>query len=238
MNGGAHLSHRVMVRGFEQTPFLFEPRNPPYYPRLFEAHGFLRARTWLSYDMERPAWRTTRDSLEAVAARSTHRAELADPRDARVLDRIHALLDRVWAGHVGYAPFDREELEERYSGLLALMSLRDLGFVVDNDGRDVGFMLVYPDWVDEVRALAGDHRSWGAWLAEGRRPERVVLHTVAVLPEVRKSGAAYRGMQLLVSNGYEDGYPRAVVALCDEAFRGFDRLLPSTREHVLYARAL
>src|SRR5688572_12813091 len=39
MNGGAHRSHRFLTRGFDREPFLFEPRNPRYYPRLFEQCG-------------------------------------------------------------------------------------------------------------------------------------------------------------------------------------------------------
>src|SRR2546430_17312762 len=42
MNGGGHPAHRLMTKGVEPAPFLFEPRNPPYYPRLFEACGFAR----------------------------------------------------------------------------------------------------------------------------------------------------------------------------------------------------
>ena len=53
VGGWAHRLHRFMVRGFERAPFLFEPRNPPYYPRLFEANGFAPVHRWYSYEISR-----------------------------------------------------------------------------------------------------------------------------------------------------------------------------------------
>src|SRR5687767_8586966 len=52
MNGGAHRSHRFMTRGFDLEPFLFEPRNPSYYPTLFERCGFAPAHRWFSYEFD------------------------------------------------------------------------------------------------------------------------------------------------------------------------------------------
>src|SRR5262249_18177010 len=53
MNGGAHRSHRFMTRGFDRDPFLFEPRNPEYYPKLFAHCGFMPVHRWFSYELNR-----------------------------------------------------------------------------------------------------------------------------------------------------------------------------------------
>jgi hypothetical protein len=51
MNGAAHRAHRLIPSGFDRTPFLFEPRNPAYYPILFARHCFTPCHTWSSMDI-------------------------------------------------------------------------------------------------------------------------------------------------------------------------------------------
>src|SRR5262249_19532725 len=73
MNGGAQQYHRLLVRGFEKEPFPFEPRNPSYYSRLFEACGFRRVRVWDTFDISRA-------ELEIVIQRCTPAARQAASR--------------------------------------------------------------------------------------------------------------------------------------------------------------
>ncbi len=223
MNGGAHLPHRLLVRGFEREPFLLEPRNPPYYPRLFEeAGGFRPFRRWSNHDVDRAGIEECVRRLRASAARggaaaAAFRVEPGDPAGGvATLARIHALLDRCWAGHTGYAPFDIDEMVEVFSGVLALLSPRTLAFAVDAaTGRDAGFAFVIPD----------------------RKPRRAVGHTVAMVPEARRTGAAHQLIAHLLQNVLDDGFEEMVIALVDEDFRFF-RFLPVTREHALYARPI
>jgi GNAT superfamily N-acetyltransferase len=241
MNGGAHQSHRLLTRGFERPPFLLEPRNPPHHPLAFEAQGFRRVRRWRSYDAASTDLARILEVLRpmADAARARYRLEWGAPSDvARTIARIHPLLDMVWTGHTGYAHIDPDELHEALAGLLALMNERHLGFATDESGRDVGIGWLYPDWVDEVRALAGDASGWGAWLRDRSRPDGAVMHTIAVAPEVRRTGVAQLMMERHIAAACEDGHTRAVIALVDEDFRLFDKILPETREYALYGRLL
>src|SRR5439155_22233201 len=107
--------------------------------------------------------RETAAPLAALVGRAAERSR-GDPslvgerldavRDpAGVLARIHPLLDAAWAGHVGYAPIDADELAETFGGLLAIMDERCAGLVRRADGPDLGFAFMYPDYVREVRAL-------------------------------------------------------------------------------------
>src|SRR5262245_24308791 len=69
MNGGAHRLHRFMTRGFDRSPFLFEPRNPPYYPKLFEQCGFTPAHRWYSYDMDRESAASVLNQYDRILTR-------------------------------------------------------------------------------------------------------------------------------------------------------------------------
>ena len=129
MNGGAHRAHRLMTRGFERDPFLFEPRNPPWYPRLFEENGFARAHTWASHELDAGEIDRVARVLERASRALPQRATMIEPLDPHAPEtyaRLHELLDRVWAGHVGYAPIDRDELAEVIGGAFALMTPRGI----------------------------------------------------------------------------------------------------------------
>jgi len=235
MNGGIHRAHRLLVRGFERTPFLLEPRNPTYYPALFEAHGYAVSARWYSYDV-------TRAQLEPVAARlgrlcrsSRFRMQDLELSPASVA-HVHSLFDRVWAGHIGYAPMELEELLESVGALLPVMRMGELTTLVDPAGIEVGIGFAYPDWAAEVRALAGDAGGWARWLGTPY-PPRLILHTVAMTPEVRGS----RGSLVVLARGIElvlrdPTTTEGVWALSLDP--SMPRLFAATREYALYEKSL
>ena len=47
-------SYRFMTEGFSQEAFVGEPRNPEYYPQLFEAYGFTVNHRWLTWQLFAP----------------------------------------------------------------------------------------------------------------------------------------------------------------------------------------
>ncbi|MBI3268950.1 MAG: GNAT family N-acetyltransferase [Planctomycetes bacterium] len=244
MEGGAHRTHRFMTAGFERDPFLFELRNPAYYPRLFEANGFRRVHTWRSFDTTPAELRVALGgaglAVAAVAARARRRYHIhaLDPRDAAgTLARVHAILDRAWSGHIGYASFAFDEFLEVFGGVLALLDQEKLGMVVDQDGRDVGFALIFPDYVEEVRALAGSAAGWGRWTGEPRR-RRLVWYSIAFAPEARGSGAPFplidAGLELLDKTKPEE----VVIAMVTQEYKLFGRVLSPTREYALWGRRI
>jgi hypothetical protein len=237
MNGGAHRTHRLLIRGFDRTPFLFEPRNPPYYPRLFERCGMVPVNRWWSYDLDRGQAADLHRRFEKLLARRPAPAvlDVLDPgQSSNTLARVHRLLDGIWAGHVGYASLDVDEFAEVFAGVLSLMALRDIAVLADGGG-DKGVVFVYPDYAAEARSLCGSSAGWGSWLRNGL-PPRVVLHTAALLPELRKTSAATALVDWAMRRAVEDGYEQAIVALAVEGF--LSKIGEQTREYALYWRSL
>lgn len=240
MNGGAHRLYRFLVRGFERDPFLFEPRNPAYYPRLFEQCGFQVALRCHSYEFGRDELLPFKPLIEQLAAQRAPGiwGEFLDPsRMEETLARLHPLLDEFWRGHLGYHSITREEFAELFRGPLSLMTNRIIGVILNGAGEDVGLVFGYPDYVNEVRALQGDARGWGAWLGHVRAT-RAVWHTLACKREARGTGASALGLSWALRNFFEDGYERLLVAFVLEEWKLFRQLREPTREYALYRRVL
>lgn len=238
MNGGVHRAHRLMTRGFERAPFLLEPRNPAWYPGQLVAAGFAPIHRWTTYELARAMLPPLRDVLRRLARRADSlTVEFVEPGPA-ALARFHALLDRAWAGHPGWAPFPLEELAATFGALLPLLPPRHLAVLVDERGRDAGIGFMYPDWADEVRALGGDASGWGRWMGRARA-RRGVAHTVALAPEVRGRGAAAKVVAAALDVALDAGYESLLFSLTTETFHLWERRgLVATREYALYGRAL
>ena len=237
MNGGAHRSHRLLTRGFDREPFLFEPRNPPYYPRLFAGCGFEPIHRWFSYELNRQRADGLLKQFERVLGRRPAPGTIVDvaPHPAtEVTSRIHELLDRCWHGHVGYASLDLQEFGEVFRGGLSIMAPGNIGVFVQN-GHDAGFSLTYPDYAADVRALEGHVAEWGRWLGSSR-PRRIVLHTAALVPDVRSSSAAMAQVAWCLRHGVDGGFEELIVALAVEGFVG--KIGQQTREYALYSRSI
>jgi len=243
MNGGPHRQHRVMTSGFDREPFLFEPRNPAHYPRLFLSAGFSPRATWYSIDTSsehlrealarQPMLRVRRETARRY---EVERVDVADA--ATVLRRLHALLDAMWTGHLAYTSLDLAEFAELFAPALSLMTNGDLHIGVDRASRrDVGCAFSYPDYAAEVRALDGEAASWGGWLREGRRPPRLVLHTIGAAPEVRRTGLASALMRAAFEHCVAE-YEEGVLAVIVEELGALQKIGPPTRHYALFARVL
>jgi hypothetical protein len=237
MNGGAHRTHRFLTRGFDREPYLFEPRNPPHYPKLFERCGFAAINRWYGYELSRQQAVDRLHQFDRVLARRPPPGrieELQTGRAPETIARVHRLLDRCWAGHVGYASLDIDEFAEVFGGALAIMGPGHVSAFVNNE-EDVGVAFILPDYAAEMRALDGRAAGWGHWLGTSR-PTRIVLHTAALVPEIRHTSAAMAQIAWGLRRAVKDGFDDVVFALVVEDF--LQRIGEQTREHTLYARPL
>ena len=160
--------------------------------------------------------------------------ELRTDRADALIPRIHRLLDRCWDGHVGYAPLDIDEFAEVFRGALSIMGPRHVGAFVRN-GEDAGLTFIYPDYASEMRALDGRAAGWGQWLGTSR-PDRIVLHTAALVPDARQSSAAMAQVAWALHRAVSEGFERVAIALVVEGF--LRRIGELTREYTLFGRTV
>ena len=160
MNGGAHRTHRFLTRGFDREPYLFEPRNPPYYPTLFERCGFAAINRWYGYELSRQQAADRLRQFDRALARRPPPGRIEEMQTGRpeeTIARVHRLLDRCWSGHVGYASLDIDEFAEVFGGALAIMGPGHVSAFVrsERNEEDAGVAFILPDYAAEMRALDG-----------------------------------------------------------------------------------
>jgi hypothetical protein len=208
--------YRLMTRGFEHPSFLGEPRNPSYYPRLFESFGFSPLARWRSWDLSRAALKQIVDSANSTAPElqaSGFRAVPFDPNQFQEsLGDLHHLADVGFRDNIAYSSVDFDEFEAIFNRMRPLI-FPDLVLIVrDRTDAPHGFVYCYPD------------------------PQcGVVLHTMVLLPSIRGKG----GVGALVTNtalkaALQRGGERTVGALAKEGRTLYDKVGEATREYALY----
>lgn len=218
MDGDTWHRYRFSLGPGDDRPFLMEPYNPPYYPKLWERSGFVPLEDYYSKQVE---------DLAAVAARMRPRLEGALAAGFRFealrLDRFDSELDRfyrlstaIFRGNFLYSEISAARFADLYRGSRRLLDPDFVTFAVAPDGADAGFLFGFPDRFDAVAALGGRKGPWAAlrFLAARRRPvDTVNLKSLGVVAEHRRSHLA----SALMAHGYRTalrkGYRRANLCL-------------------------
>ena len=239
--------YRLKRRGFDREPYLGEPFNPAYYPRLFEECGFSIVKRWLTTDVNRP-------ELEAIVARRRPRLErlLAAGYRFKSLDArtdmrdLHRALSESYRGFSGYVPIEFAEFERLFLAPLSAVDGRFLTLAYDPAGAPAGFHLVYPDPSAALRAMNGRRDAFARlqFLMRRGRSRTVVSHSLGITPAEmeRHSGLGSALLCVTVPKILVAGVNVVTVALLAEdspanPFVG-DALHRADREYVLYGRTL
>ncbi|MGA3302644.1 MAG: hypothetical protein ABSC72_05065 [Methylovirgula sp.] len=147
----------MLVEGFEATPMIFMPWNPPYLPALLEKAGYKKARDLISYRydltaedraekagvMARPEWR------ERLKIRNIDLKTMAE--EAKILVDI---FNDAWSQNWGFVPFTYEEFMSTADGMKLVMPPEG-GFIIELDGEAQAFGVVLPNLHEITADLDG-----------------------------------------------------------------------------------
>ena len=147
----------VLVDGYDATPMVFMPWNPPALPENLEALGFTKARDLISYRydvteadrragpsiLSRPEWR------ERLRIRTLDLKKLKS--EAAILVDI---FNDAWSDNWGFVPFTLEEFLSIADGLKYVMPPEG-GFLIELDGAPQAFGIVLPNLHEITSDLGG-----------------------------------------------------------------------------------
>jgi len=149
---------RFMTRGFEETPFPGEPRQPRHYPDLFTASGMAPVRTYSTKRIEDlPAQLERFKTADCLARKKGYTFRPFD-RERWQEDVVHLfeLCQHSFATNWGVTPTTQEEFTDIYNRWLRRVGPDHILLALDTSGEVVGLGLAIsaPEKTLNIRTIA------------------------------------------------------------------------------------
>jgi GNAT superfamily N-acetyltransferase len=186
----------LLVEGHERPAQILEPWQHPYYRRLVEGYGMVKAMDTLKWEQFLSDSERIPPEMVELADRlgPEHgvRIRHLEPRRLRgEVRRFMHVYHSAWRDNWGFVPLTDAEVE-RYARDLRPVLDPDWAILAERDGEPVGVALGLPDYSRVLRRLDGRLLPWG-WargLRERRRIDELRLFALGVVPEHRHIGVA------------------------------------------------
>ena len=258
-------SYRFQTGGFDEPPFVGEPRNPAYYGAHFDALGFAPAYRWESHDMDREQTAgiiaTCAGDYADATALGYRFEDYRSCQTEEALRRTWSLINASYGQMPGFVALSWERFRDHYAHLPLLVDRQSSLFVYDPSGARVGFSIVLKDLSAALRAMRGHAGGVGAWLdrlrflLHARGGSMATAYQIGIpFREIKRAAALGRrklGRPLALSRAiYHHGarrvldqkrYRRVVTALLREGSPNIGFTRPwsyARREYTLYERML
>ncbi len=186
----------MLVDGFEASPFVMMPYNPPYYRSLIEKLGFQKEKNLLAFYISAAVQAPERIAKIVERVRRSTGLTLRTIR-MNALDEelgiIQKIFNRSWANQWGYVPLQMEDLEFTASDLKATLN-PELVLFAEKAGVAVGFSAAIPN-INEFLWRARHSPEWlrvlrFLWNLKMSHPKEARLFLLGVEPEFRNTGIA------------------------------------------------
>jgi len=199
----------VLVEGFEHPPVMLMAHTPPYYWRLLEESGFVKARDLLSFwiEGEVPPERL----LRGVAHMKARHNVVVRPLDLRrfkeEIGRIKEIYHSAWERNWGFVPMTDPEFDYLAGSLRPVV---DPQFCVlaEIEGEPVAFGLQLPDLNRAMKAMNGRllPLGWLKFLLHKRKIDTLRVLTLGVKPQHRHKGLDAMLILHLFTEGLKRGF--------------------------------
>ncbi len=202
----------MLIEGFDQMGTMPMLYNHPYYPDFLEQLGYKKDADWLEYEVMVP--KTIPDKVlrvqELVAKRTglhiyewKHTSELKKKFAKDIFD----LLDDAYAPLYGTTPLSDAQVDMYIKQYLGFADPRFTKVVVDRDGKLAAFGIVFPSLTKALQKSGGRlfPFGWIHFLEAMRRPTRIDLLLIAVVPQYKALGAVAFLMTALIKSCLKAG---------------------------------
>lgn len=183
----------ILVDGFDRPPAILMAYNPPYYPRLLERAGLVKAMDLYAYYLHSSeAAIPPKIARVAAAVRKRHGVTVRSGNPRRIrqdLDLIKLIHNEASGRNWGFVPKTDAELDRIARDLRRLID-PELALFAFVNGEPAGFSLALPDWNQVLRDLDGRLFPFGflRLLRGRRRIDLLRVYTTGVRPRFRNLG--------------------------------------------------
>ncbi|MBN1384297.1 MAG: N-acetyltransferase [Elusimicrobia bacterium] len=182
----------ILIDGFDSSPTLMMPYNPPYYIDLMERSGFKKAKDLYAY------WKSSHDVpyerivkiVERVRRREKVKFRFFDMKNfKREVKYFKEIYNSAWEKNWGFVPMTDEEVDYMAKALKPLIDPRICHFLEIN-GNPVAATLAIPDYNFVMKKLNGRMGLSGIlkFLYWRRKIKAVRLMALGVKKEYRNKG--------------------------------------------------
>jgi len=180
-----------LVDGFDSSPKIMMPYNPPYYESFFLAYGGKIAKEAYAYHLpleqgfnEKFARSYRVASRSGITFRPLHTKGEAFETD---VVRLYDLFNRTFADNWSATPRTQEEFMAQARSLQSLVD-PDIFPIAEYQGEMVGFFMALPDYNIALKRVNGKLNWWGLlkflWYRRQIHTGRVIV--ICCLPEYRR----------------------------------------------------
>ena len=176
LRGPAHPSvndeYGLLVDGFDSSPIVMMPYNPPYYADFIERYGFTKAMDLWAYHLDTEVLGGKKvDKLppklvrvvEAARKRYGYKVRNISLKDWDAdIERFKKVYNSAWEKNWGAVAMNEQEIEHLADSLKQIMD-PDLVFLVEKDDQVVGVSITLPDVSQALLKAAPHPKTWEPW---------------------------------------------------------------------------
>jgi GNAT superfamily N-acetyltransferase len=193
-NPSVNDEYGVLVDGFQASPVVLMPYNPPYYSALMERYGFQKAKDLYAYLLDQETVYT--DKLVRASARVIQRNHLTfrslNMHDfAHEVQRIKTVYNAAWHENWGAVAMTDAEFDALTTDLKKIVD-PELVILAEAHGQTIGFALSLPDINQALKYNKRGGLLGGVWHLYTKKAQinRCRILVLGVLPAYQKTGAA------------------------------------------------
>ncbi|MGD0711144.1 MAG: hypothetical protein ABR968_08155 [Bacteroidales bacterium] len=152
-------NYRFQTSGFDEKPYIGEPRNPEYYPELFTRYGFEPCFEWQTRIVDKSGMRTfiknQSEQLQLFDKLGYKALSFTKKNEKKFFDISYDLVTEIYRSFAGFSGISKKDYYEMYSSVLSLLD-KDASFIgVDPSGNPIGFLFVLKDRVTALMKMNG-----------------------------------------------------------------------------------
>jgi GNAT superfamily N-acetyltransferase len=198
----------LLIDGFDSSPFIKMPYNPPYYPALLEQAGWRKAKDAFAYDLPMTGLAGEFEKSYRIACRSgvvfrsVHTKGEGYNRDC--IDLYH-LFNEAFFNSWSSTPYSEAEFLEEADAMRPLVD-PSIFWIAEHQGRMVGFFMGLPDYNMPFKHMKGKLNAIGLLklLWHRRRIDQARIFAICALPEYRRMMVAPALIYLGAKGGFID----------------------------------
>jgi len=247
MNFDIWNGYRIMTKGFDQSIFMGEPYNKPYYKELLEISGFKTGHTWNSIEI------SDKEILNKVIAKGKirydnllnkgYRFESFDIKNfEQEIRKLYTILTNSFSKFHYFYEISFDDFFKYYSKAIHALRPGFFNFIYDEKNKLSGFTGMLLDLSEALRVMKGKYNliSKLRFAIKKNRSKRVLFYIAGFTKEeaLKKSGLGRAGLYYQTKTVFDQGIYDIIFALMSEEniVQGFFSAFADQykREYTLY----